>query len=341
MRKALVILPLAAAVVAYGYWRYGPPGGKAGAGELVLTGFIEAEERVLRSEVTGRIVEVLVREGDPVEKGTVLVRIDPRDAASRKRQQELAILQLAAQVAKAREMLALTRAEVPEAIEVARADLAGARAEQDLAATNLQRERDLLASKSHTQQELDDSERRAKLAAALLARQQAALNLAGAREGEIKVAEATLRALEASVPIEKEKLQEIELLMEKHEIRAERPGTVEAKHVNTGELAQPGRALVSLLDEDDKYVRVYIPVPDLSVIHVGTEMEVELDLLPGTKVPGKVEWIETQASFAPKNYVTRDDRSQQVYQGRVRLEPGAARTIKAGAEAEVRLAARR
>ena len=129
--------------------------------------------------------------------------------------------------------------------------------------------------------------------------------------------------------------------MEKHEIRAEAPGTVESKHVNTGELAQPGRPLVSLLDEDDKYVRIYIPVPDLDLVHQGTEMEVELDFRPGTKLAGKVEWIETQASYAPKNYVTRDDRALQVFQARVRLAPGAARTIKAGAEAEVRLAARR
>jgi len=50
-----------------------------------------------------------------------------------------------------------------------------------------------------------------------------------------------------------------------------------------------------------------------------------------------VEWIDSQASFSPRINVTQDDRVQQVYEARVRLAPGAARTIKAGAEASVRI----
>jgi HlyD family secretion protein len=339
VRKTLLVLPLVVAAAGYGYVRLRPPG--AAPGELVLTGYIEADERIIRSEVAGRITDVLVHEGDAVEKGTLLVKIDPRDATSRRRQQELAIASLNAQIEKARETAALARASVPQAIEAAKAEIARAQAESEQAESDVRTERDLVAGKTHERHALEQAETAAKIAAAAVARAQAGLGEARAREGEIRVADATVRALEANVPIEEEKLHELDLLVEKHEVRADAPGTVQVKLVSPGELAQPGKAFVSLLDEDDKYVRVYIPVPDLSVVHVGTEMEVELDFLPGSKVPGKVEWIESQASFAPKTYVSRDDRVQQVYQARVRLAPGAARTIKSGAEAEVRLAPRK
>jgi len=311
--------------------------GQTGSQTIVLTGFVEGQERIVRSEVEGRVLDVQVREGDTVDTGRLLVRIDRRDAASRRRQQELAIGALEAEIAKAEQGVALVSAQVPAAIEAARAELAQAEADARLAATNRERERKLVASKTEPQQALDDVSARLEQAEAVVARQKAALELARARENEIRVAEATLVAQRARLPIEQEKLHQLDLLLEKHEIRADAAGTVQAKLINAGELAQPGKALISLLDEEDKYVRVYIPVPDLRVIHVHTPVEVQLDFLPESKIHGEVEWIESQAAFSPRVNVTQDDRVEQVYEARVRLAPGAARTIKAGAEASVRI----
>ena len=63
-----------------------------------------------------------------------------------------------------------------------------------------------------------------------------------------------------------------------------------------------------------------------------------LDHMPGTTVPGTVTWISPVASFTPRKIYTQDDRTQQVYEARVRLAPGAARTMRAGAEGNVRIA---
>jgi HlyD family secretion protein len=171
----------------------------------------------------------------------------------------------------------------------------------------------------------------------MVARQEAALAAARARENETRVAEAALSVLRTQLPIEREKLHELDLLLDKHAVRADGGGTVQAKLINPGELAQPGKPLVSLLDEDDKYVRVYVPVPDLRIVHVHTPVTVQLDFLPDSAVSGEVEWIDSQATFSPRINVTQDDRVQQVYEARVRLAPGAARRIKAGAEANVRI----
>jgi HlyD family secretion protein len=334
MRNAIIALATLAALASYGW--HALAGGSA-AHSIVLTGFVEGEERIVRSEVAGKVLDVQVREGDTVDRGRVLVRIDERDAASRRRQQELAIAALEAEIAKAEQGVALVSAQVPAAIEAARAELVQAQADARLAATNMERERKLVESKTEPQQALDNVSAKLKQADAVVARQEAALTLARARENEIRVAEATLAAQRAQLPIEQEKLHELDLLLEKHEVHASAAGTVQAKLINAGELAQPGRALISLLDEEDKYVRIYIPVPDLRVIHVHTAVEVQLDFLPESKIHGEVEWIASQATFSPRVNVTQDDRVQQVYEARVRLAPGAARTIQAGAEASVRV----
>ena len=332
MRNVIITFAVLAALAGCGWYALA---GQTGTHTIVLTGFIEGEERIVRSEVAGRVLDVQVREGDTVDPGRLLVRIDRRDAASRRRQQELAIAALEAEIAKAEQGVALVSSQVPAAIEAARAELAQAEADARLAAINMERERNLVDSKTHPKQALDDVSAKLKQAEAVVARQEAALKLARARANDVRVAEATLAVRSTQLPIEQEKLHELDLLLEKHEVRADAAGTVQAKLINAGELAQPGKALISLLDEEDKYVRIYIPVPDLRVVHVHTPVEVQLDFLPESTVHGEVEWIESQAAFSPRVNVTQDDRVEQVYEARVRLAPGAARTIKAGAEANV------
>lgn len=332
MRNAAIALVLVGALISYGWHALAA---KAGGRTIVLTGFVEGEERIVRSEVAGRVLDVQVRAGDSVDAGGLLVRIDSRDAASLRRQQALAVAALEAEIVQAEHGVALVSEQVPAAIEAARAEVAQAQADARLAATNMERERTLVGNKTHPKQALDDISAALKQAQSVVARQEAALKLARARENEIRVAAAALAVRRAQLPIEQ--VHELDLVLEKHEVHADAAGTVQAKLINAGELAQPGKALISLLDERDKYVRIYVPVPDLRVIHVHTAVEVQLDFLPTSRIHGEVEWIASQATFSPRVNVTQDDRVQQVYEARVRLAPDAARTLKAGAEANVRI----
>ena len=72
MRKPVVLLLLlVAAATGAGVWYV-----RHGDGKLHYTGFVEGEERVLRSEVNGRVLEVAFAEGDPVPAGAVVARLD-------------------------------------------------------------------------------------------------------------------------------------------------------------------------------------------------------------------------------------------------------------------------
>ena len=110
------------------------------AGEITASGFIEAEEVAIAAEVGGRIAEVLVAEGDTVEAGQVLIRLDDRIA-----QAQVALAQAGVEVAQAQ--LARARAGArPEEIRRARALLAQAEAARDGAYQAWQDARALLAN---------------------------------------------------------------------------------------------------------------------------------------------------------------------------------------------------
>lgn len=333
-KKAIILLPIVAGAAFIGWHK---AVSSTGADELVVTGFVEGEERIIRSEVEGRIEAVKVREGDAVTPGTVLVTIDARLAASRMKQRELEVASLEAELEKARLALDVRRDSIHSGIEVASADLAGAEANAEHAVIDLERAQKQVDSGALAVQGATDATAREKIARAGTERARSALALAKQQRGEIAVAEADVAALEARLALEREAVREMSLQVEKHEVRAAGPGTVQMRLVQPGELATPGRALVSLLDEDDKYVRIYIPVSALRDVAVGSRVEVVLDYDPTAPLAGKVEWIDSRASFTPRKIFTRDDRVHQVYQARVRLEPGAAHAVKVGAEADVHL----
>ena len=78
MSKRIPIVVAVLAVVAGAVWWL-----RAEHGPVHYTGFVEGEERVIRSEVAGRVLEVPFREGDQVPASAIVARLDDRDIAAK------------------------------------------------------------------------------------------------------------------------------------------------------------------------------------------------------------------------------------------------------------------
>jgi multidrug efflux pump subunit AcrA (membrane-fusion protein) len=110
---------------------------------LTASGFIEATQVSVAAELGGRIVDILACEGDDVEAGAILVRLDDRLLRAQMQQAEAA-------VALAQAGLAQVKAGArPTALRQAEAELAQAEAARDAAATTWQ---DALAQVEDPQQ---------------------------------------------------------------------------------------------------------------------------------------------------------------------------------------------
>jgi multidrug efflux pump subunit AcrA (membrane-fusion protein) len=167
-----VVLIAAAAVI---YFLVNPAAWQQVAGQMELTqpkasgltasGFIEAEEVTIAPELGGRVIELLVEEGDDVEAGQVLVRLDGTllDAQIEAAQAglDLAQAQLAQAQAGAR----------PEQVQKAEAELAQAQAGRDGAYQGWQ---DLIALRDNPQRlDAQIAQAEAQVAAAKAALDQA------------------------------------------------------------------------------------------------------------------------------------------------------------------------
>jgi HlyD family secretion protein len=333
MKRRLVplIAVAAAAALAAGIWLW------RRGDEVYFTGFVEGEERVLRSEVAGRVLEVAFGEGDAVPPSAVVARIDDADVASkiRSKQQELAVI--GAQVARQEQEIALLESTTSRDVGAQQAELARIQSEARLAERSFERETGLVDSGASTAQLLDDARARRDQSRSALARAREQLARARAQEGSVEVARHQLEILRQQQELSRAQLGELEVLQAKYTIRAPGAATVvQSQLLWPGELAQPGTPVVSVLDPLDKYVQIYVPVADSARVRVGTKVEIELDNEPGTRVPGEVSFVADQTNFTPEKIETRDDRVGQVYRAKVRILQGVER-FTPGSEGNVYL----
>jgi len=301
------------------------------------TGFVEGEERVLRSEVTGRVLEVSFAEGAPVPPAEVVARLDDLDSQSRIASKEHERAVLDADIATQEERIHLAESTWARDLNARRADLKQAEAAATLARKTFEREQGLVKTGASTAQLLDD--RRAALDQAVSALERAKEMLArtAAEERKIALARDELDMLHAKRNLTLAQLDELRVTAAKYTIRAPAVATVvQTQFIWPGELAQPGSPIVSVLDPADKYVQVYVPAADVTRFRVGQRVEIELDSEPGRRVPGEVSFVADQANFTPEKIETRSDRLGQVYRAKVRILEGVER-FQPGTEGNVYL----
>jgi multidrug resistance efflux pump len=315
VRRILLALSLVAGlgITATAVWRHR-------SGPVHYTGFVEGEERILRSEVTGRVVEVTFEEGETVPPNAVVARLADDDIQSRLAAKRQQIVVQESDIRRQDEQVRLLESTWKSQLEVQRAELRQAEAGATLAARSLARERALVASGASTAQLLDEARAGHDQARSLTDRAHDMVARQAAEEGQITVARQQLEVLRAQRELAAAELAELGVLAAKYTIRAPAVATtVQTKFLWPGELAQPGSAVLAVLDPTDKYVQVYVPVADLAAVRVGDPVEIELDSQPGHRVPGEITFLADQATFTPEKIESRSDRMGQVYRAKVRI----------------------
>lgn len=292
-------------------------------GQLVVAGHVEATEVRLSTKIGGTLEWFPIAEGDRVDRGQEVARIDTVDL-------DLALRAARAQLELARAELALRQAGYRrEDVAEAEARLAAARA--SLAAARRDRERfeGLLEAGSGTEKARDDAATRYDLAAREVDAAEERLRKlrAGFRREEIDAARARLGAAEARVA-------QIEQQIRDATVRSPAAGTVSEKLVEPGELLAPGSPLVVVTDLEHPWLTAYVGERDLGRIRLGQEAEVITD--DGQTRTGRLAFIDSEAEFTPRNVQTRDERVKLVYRVKIALDNPDG-LFKAGMPAEATL----
>jgi HlyD family secretion protein len=311
VRVALVIAAIAA-VVALAVWLSHR---RAPRTEIVLFGNVDLRQVELPFNNSERIAAVLAQEGDRVQRGQVLARLDTSRLAPQLAQAEATV------AAQAQAVDRLHNGSRPEEIAQARANLALAQADAAQSRSRYERLQTLAQSSSGravSKQDLDDAKAGLQMAEARVAvnRQALVLAQAGPRREDIQEAEAHLKAQQAQLALLRQQMADAEL-------RAPLNAVVRSRIAEPGEMASPQRAAFTLAITDPKWVRAYVSERDLPLVHSGMPAAVSVDAFPGHRFEGWVGFISPVAEFTPKSVQTEELRSSLVYEIRVFVkDPG-------------------
>jgi HlyD family secretion protein len=276
-------------------------------GQVQSSGYIEATEVRLSTKVGGTVVSLAAQEGDRVQAGQLVARLDSVDivlalnAARGDRAQAAADLRL---------RLAGTRVEE---IREAAAQLDRAQADLDGAERDLTRMQALLDAGSGAEKPRDDASTRRDLARAArdAAREQLQKRKNGSRPEEIDAARARFASAEARVA-------QLERQRDDTSIESPLRGVLTERLVDTGELLPAGAGICVITDLEHPWLTAYIGERDLGRIRLGDTAEVVTD--DGQRRTGVISFVSDRAEFTPRNAQTRVEREKLVYRVKVLLE---------------------
>jgi len=293
-------------------------------GRLTASGTVEATEAQLGFQGPGRIDTIRVREGDAARAGDALASLDRVEATAR-RQQTAALLA----VARA-QLDELLRGARPE--EVAQARAARDAAQQRLADARLDFDRTqaLIRNNVVSQQAFDKAKTTLDVTQSLAdqAEEQYRLVVVGPRKERIEGARAAVGQAEAA-------LRAADAGLANMVIRAPFNGVVTVRHREPGEIVSAGSAVLSLMDRDDRWVRIYVSETRVGAVRIGQRAAISSDTFRGRTYPGEVVYISSEAEFTPKNVQTSEERVKLVYAVKVRVTGDHGYNLKPGMPADV------
>lgn len=315
-KRLLAVALLAAAGGLLWFWLARTP---PAAGEVFASGTVEATEARLGFQVAGRVDAITAREGDHVDIGSQLARLDRTETLARRRQVQ-------AQAAVARAQLAeLESGSRVEEISQARAALGAARQRAADADRDLERARLLLAGGAVSREAHDKAALSLELARSQLVQseQQLQLVVAGPRKERIEAQRAQLAQAEAA-------LETVDATLATMSIVAPFSGLVTVRHREPGEIVAPGTPIVTLIDLEDRWVRIYIAEPQIGAVGIGDRVEIVSDTYPEKRYAGELVFIASEAEFTPKSVQTQEERVRLVYALKVRIVEDPRHELKPG-----------
>ena len=305
MKRILLIVIVA--VVTAGLLYYFLMRGREEQGIFIkVSGNIEATEVDIGFKVSGRIVSRSYEEGDWVDQGKVLAKLDDEDLRNRL---EVAHGTLMSAQARLSKLLAGSR---PEEIRQAGAELNQAKFDLENKETQYERMKSLFEKKVVPKETSDNAEAAFKIAKAAFerARENYLLVKEGPRKEDIEDARAQVDQARASVKLNETQLSYTTLY-------SPISGVVLVKSGEIGEVVNPGTSVLTMADIEKVWLKAYIPETSLSEVKWGQEVIVTTDLRPKKEYKGRISFISSQAEFTPKQIQTEKERVTLVYRIKV------------------------
>jgi HlyD family secretion protein len=280
---AVIILLLGASGI-FVWWIYfrTPPllGFASGNGRL------EAIEVDIATKFHGRVEEILFDEGDRVQAGQIVARMDTAS--------------LDAQLAEAQASVVSAEKQRNNAIAI----VAQRKSECDLARKNLSRSKKLYEKGIISSQKLDQ--------------EMGAYDVA---ESMCDAAKANVANAEATIEVAIAQTERIKSDINDSVLKSPISGRVQYRLAEPGEVLAAGGKLLTIIDLTDVYMTVFLSSKDAGSLAIGAETRIVFDAAPDFAVPARVFFLASKAQFTPKEVETLNERQKLVFRVKVRIAP--------------------
>jgi len=308
MKKRIILLLLMAGLATAGYYSnlWKDQDTQSDNGNLKIYGTIDIRDANLAFTEQERVTEVLVDEGDSVSAGQVLARQNTDRLKA-------AIAETEARIAAEKQVIARLKAGFrSQEIAQAQAEVEAARVQVVNAEQVFNRVNATSRTGATSQQDLDDAKARLMVDKAQLKVMEKKLDLVleGSRKEDIAAAEHQLEALEAN-------LQLLTVRFADMTLTAPAGGIIQSRILEPGEMASPTKPVFTLALTDPKWVRAYLPEPQLGRIRPGMKANITSDSWTSESIEGWVGSISPIAEFTPRTVQTEDLRTKLVYETRI------------------------
>ncbi len=304
---------LAAAATGYWVWQAKQPAPLA-EGFASGNGRIEAVDIDIATKTAGRVREILVGEGDFVQAGQTVARMDTDSLASELRQAEALVRR--SENAHATAMAVVRQRESMRTS--ASAIVAQRRSELALAESELKRSQDLVSRGFITPQKIDaDRSKRESAQASLAAAQSQVLEA----EAAIVAARSQVTEADAAIEAARAAVKRLQVEMADATLKAPRAGRVQHRVAQPGEVLGSGGKLLTLIDLGDVYMNFFLPETMAGKLAIGAEARLVLDAAPQYVIPATVSFVAAEAQFTPKTVETRSERQKLVFRVKARVAP--------------------
>lgn len=250
-------------------------------------GNFEVEDVLVSNEMTGKLVQFKIDEGQQLKQGQVVGLVDTISIS-------LQIDQLNAQQAAVESKLSSIKAQI-------------AAQEQQKANIEVTYNRvvKLLESGAATQQQNDDLEGQLKLL-----------------QKQIEASKTQITSVWKEVGVLRAQKAMLVEQLSKCTIVSPEQGVVLEKYLHKGELAVAGKPLFKMANLASLDLRCYISGDKLTKIKLGQKVKVLIDSGKETmdQLEGTVSWISSEAEFTPKIIQTKEERVKLVYAVKVTVK---------------------
>jgi RND family efflux transporter MFP subunit len=278
-----------------------------------FVGTLEAKQRVtLKPQIGGRIVQILVNQGDVVRRGTPMVQLRPEQNQASVNAAVAGVNAQQSTVANSQAAVKAAEAQVAHQIsDIKRleADLQNQEANLKLTQVNYQRAKILVTQGALAQQNLDNATQ--QINSAIAARDAAKQALEVGRK-DLIAAQAQLKGAEATVDQNQSQLQrtrselDVEVQsLDYNRVLAPIQGTVGDIPVRVGDYVNLGDSLTNIIQNDELDLRISVPTPRIPQLRRGLTVEL-LDAVTGKQLAnGKMQFIAPQVNTGEQALLTK------------------------------------